>query len=48
MELFFGLDVSVRTTSVCITGVCGKPIRKSEVESEPDAISELLLVISGP
>ena len=38
MELFVGLDVSVRTTSVCVMDAGGKLIRESKVESEPEAI----------
>jgi len=42
MELFVGLDVSVRTTSVCVIDTGGKLIRESKVETEPEAISALL------
>ena len=48
MELFVGLDVSVRTTSVCVMDASGKLIRECKVETEPEAISELLHTISGP
>src|SRR6478735_1853271 len=48
MELFVGLDVSVRTTSVCVMDAAGKLIRESKVESEPEAIAELLHAIGGP
>lgn len=48
MELFVGLDVSVRTTSVCVMDVSGKLIRESKVESEPEAIADLLHAIGGP
>lgn len=48
MELFVGLDVSVRTTSVCVMDASGKLIRESKVESEPEAIAALLHAIGGP
>ena len=48
MELFVGLDVSVRTTSVCVIDAGGKLIRESKVETEPAAIGELLQAIGGP
>ncbi len=48
MELFVGLDVSVRTTSVCVMEASGKLIRECKVESEPEAIGELLHTIGGP
>ena len=48
MELFVGLDVSVRTASVCVMDASGKLIRESKVESEPEAIAGLLHAIGGP
>lgn len=48
MERFVGLDVSVRTTSVCVMDAAGKLIRESKVESEPEAIVDLLRAIGGP
>jgi transposase len=48
MELFVGLDVSVRTTSVCVMEANGELIRESKVETEPDAIGALLHTIGGP
>jgi transposase len=48
MELFVGLDVSVRTASVCVMDAGGKLIRESKVESEPEAIGALLHMIGGP
>ena len=48
MELFVGLDVSVRTTSVCVMDASGKLIRESKVETEPEAIGALLHRIGGP
>lgn len=48
MELFVGLDVSVRTTSVCVMEANGELIRESKVETEPDAIGAMLHTIGGP
>jgi len=42
MDLFVGLDVSVRTTSVCVIDAFGKILKEGKVETEPDAISALL------
>jgi transposase len=46
MDLFVGLDVSVRTTSVCIMDATGRILKESKVETEPDAIGALLHSIS--
>ena len=48
MELFVGLDVSVRTTSVCVMDANGELIRESKVETEPDAIGAMLHTIGAP
>lgn len=48
MELFVGLDVSVRTTSVCVMDTGGKLIRESKVETELEAIGALIHAIGGP
>jgi len=48
MELFVGLDVSVRTTSVCAMDAAGKILKEGKVETEPDAISALLHSVGGP
>lgn len=42
MDLFVGLDVSVRTTSVCVMDGTGKVLKEAKVESEPSAIATLL------
>jgi transposase len=42
MDLFVGLDVSVRTTSVCVMDGAGKVLKEAKVESEPSAIAALL------
>lgn len=38
MDYFVGLDVSVRTTSICVMNGAGAVIREGKVESEPEAI----------
>ena len=48
MELFVGLDVSVRTTSVCVMEANGEVIRESKAETEPDAIGAMLHTIGAP
>lgn len=42
MDLFVGLDVSVRTTSVCVMDGAGQVLKEAKVESEPSAIAALL------
>lgn len=48
MDLFVGLDVSIRTTSICVVGADGGLIRESKVETEPDAIGAVLHAVGGP
>ncbi|MDJ1158862.1 hypothetical protein QNA08_11515 [Chelatococcus sp. SYSU_G07232] len=48
MELFVGLDVSVRATSVCVMAASGKLVRESKVETETEAIGALLHASGGP
>ena len=38
MDHFAGLDVSVKTTSVCIVDDTGKVIREVKVTSEPEEL----------
>src|SRR5258705_3976149 len=45
MELFVGLDVSVKATSVCIVDDTGRMVREVKVASEPEA---LLAVLTNP
>src|SRR5258708_10169576 len=45
MDLFAGLDVSVKESSVCIVDDTGKIVREAKVTSEPDA---LLAVLTSP
>jgi transposase len=42
MDYFAGLDVSVKDTSVCIVDGTGKIVREVKVESEPDALLQVL------
>lgn len=42
MDLFVGLDVSVRTTSVCVLSASGDLIREGKVDSSPEAIGDFL------
>lgn len=43
MRNYAGLDVSLKTTSICILDEKGKRIQEGEVESAPEAIHEFLL-----
>ncbi|MBD0328250.1 MAG: IS110 family transposase [Pyrinomonadaceae bacterium] len=47
MDQCVGLDVSVRTTSVCVMDVTGRIIKEGKVASEPDAIGGFLRSIGG-
>ena len=47
MDLFVGLDVSVRTTSVCVMNGAGQVLKEAKVESEPSAIADLLDSFDG-
>lgn len=42
MDVFVGLDVSVRTTSVCVMDAAGTVMRQSKVESDPASIAAFL------
>jgi len=42
MECFVGLDVSVKTTSVCVMDAVGTIIREGKAESSPEAIAAFL------
>src|SRR3974377_2121142 len=42
MELFAGLDVSVKLTSLCIVDDAGGIIREAKIESDPDALLQVL------
>ena len=46
MDLFVGVDVSVRTTSVCVMDGEGNVLKEGKVESEPSAIAAMLAVFS--
>ncbi len=45
MEFFAGLDVSVRTTSICVMNATGAVVREGKVDSEPEAILAFLLSV---
>ena len=47
MELFVGLDVSVRTTSICVMEAGGKILKEGKVESHPASIADFLCNIAG-
>lgn len=42
MEFFAGLDVSVRSTSICVMNAAGIVVREGKVDSEPEAILAFL------
>lgn len=42
MECFVGLDVSVKTTSVCVMDAGGTIIREGKAESSPEAVAAFL------
>lgn len=46
MECFVGLDVSVKTTSVCVMDAGGTIIREGKAESSPEAIAAFLSTCS--
>jgi transposase len=43
MALYVGLDVSLRTTSICIVGADGAAIWEGKAESEPTSIAKALM-----
>jgi transposase len=48
MALFAGLDVSVKTTAVCVLDAGGRVVLEATVDSSPAAIVERLLTAGGP
>lgn len=42
MGLFVGLDVSLKTTSICIVEADGSPVWEGKAESEPSALVRAL------
>ena len=47
MAQFVGLDVSVKTTAVCILDASGRVVLEATVDSSPAAIAERLLAPGG-
>ncbi len=47
MDLFVGLDVSLRSISVCILDSAGELVKEAKVECEPASIAALLEKVSG-
>src|SRR5882672_8021249 len=43
MRYYVGLDVSLKSTTICILNEQGRRIEEGEVDSTPDAIHEFLL-----
>jgi transposase len=42
MDMFVGLDVSVRSTSICIMDATGRILKEGKADSEPEAIGQYL------
>ncbi|MBA8878922.1 putative NBD/HSP70 family sugar kinase [Phyllobacterium myrsinacearum] len=42
MSLFAGLDISVKTTAICVLDNNGKVLLETTVESDPHAIADCL------
>ncbi|MCS3474154.1 hypothetical protein [Bradyrhizobium elkanii] len=43
MALFVGLDVSLKTTSICVVEADGSPVWEGKTESEPIALGKALV-----
>ena len=43
MDYFVGLDVGVRTTSICVMNEAGAVVREGKVESSPEEIIGFLV-----
>jgi len=48
MSLFAGLDISVKTTAICVLDKNGKVLLETTVDSNPQAIAELLCRLDEP
>ena len=48
MSLFAGLDISVKTTAICILDADGRVLLEATVDSAPDAIAERLRTLGQP
>jgi hypothetical protein len=44
MAMFVGLDVSLKTTSICVVEADGTPVWEGKVESEPAALIKVLML----
>ena len=47
MELYLGLDVSLKQAAVCVVDGSGKIISEKMVVSDPDAITEFVRAKAG-
>jgi hypothetical protein len=43
MALFVGLDVSLKTTSICVVEADGSPVWEGKAESEPISLAKVRL-----
>ncbi len=48
MSVFAGLDISVKTTAVCVLDANGRILLETMVDSEPKAIAECLHALGQP
>ena len=48
MSLYAGLDISVKTTAVCVVNGKGQVLLETVVESSPDAIADRLRELGQP
>jgi transposase len=48
MSLYAGLDISVKTTAVCVVNGNGQVLLETVVESSPDAIADRLRELGQP
>lgn len=48
MSLFAGLDISVKTTAICILDARGRILLETMVDSAPEAIADQLRELNQP
>jgi hypothetical protein len=48
MTYYAGIDLSMKTTAVCIVDEAGKKIASASVESTPETTAEFLLSVGQP